>query len=381
MGSAPLPLDRRLIVLRCSYLLLPKATPSANFRLLKPIARVMLLPNHIREDLRELARLAAAVTEAHTCAVFLPSEFIQSSHLGARSTLSKRPEPASDTITLKQVLEPGIDPKRGSIDLVAIHSYSKLARDCRIQVGSGLLGWVADQGRPIHLAPFDVTRTSIGIYVDPEPIKSLVAVPIFLTESSQAGAPEVCGVLMCDSLNPEGFKNAHVKILEQLAGHTARFLAVAQAASQVAPLETAWDLFKEKVLALGEAIGSASVELSRIRIASFGDLEHMSGMSTAVQLTEQFVRLAQQALPPHFPLIKLPNGEVLIALDNMMSAFFQQKLQTLADHLSSSRKPFSITCESFGAKLDSQGRCDLDATLQQKPLTRRSSPSAGGSRA
>lgn len=287
---------------------------------------------------------------------------------------------AGDTIRLSQIVEPGVDPRRSSIDLVAVHSQSKLVKDCRLQVGSGLLGWVAEQGRPIHLTPYDVGSQAIGIYLDNEPIRSLVAVPIAITQTHSATG-ETFGVLMCDSLRPDSFSNSHVKSLEHIAKLLQRLIFWSHDRSQPTHFETSWEHFKKKTADLGEAIGATSIEVLRLRIDSFQDMEALAGVALAVQHSEQFLRLAQQALPPHFPLVRLPNGDVIICVDNMMSAFFQQKLHSLANHLHTPQKPLCISIHSFSAKIGTSGGCCLDATLQQKPLSSRTSTNVGGARA
>jgi hypothetical protein len=70
-----------------------------------------------------------------------------------------------------------------------------------------------------------------------------------------------------------------------------------------------------------------SVEILRISIENLSQLETRLGTTWAIEAAEQFVRLIQQALPPHFPITRMPNGDVLVALDNMMSSFFQQKFR------------------------------------------------------
>jgi hypothetical protein len=354
----------------------------------------MQFSNLIRDDLQEVARLVSVISGAHSTAIFLPTELVgqPSSSALSRSSLTQRD--IRDAIPLKQVVQPGIDPKAASIDLIAVHSHSKLVKDCRVQVGHGLLGWVAEQGRPIHLAPCDGSSSALAMYVDQEPIKSLVAVPIFTQpllgtayprhpNSPHTGplASGPCGVLMCDSTQVDGFTNSQVKILEQFASTIQKLLSWAQKAGHGAQVETSWELFKQKTTELGDAIGHGSVEILRIRLDTLRTLESVGGISLAVQLSEQFVRLAQQAVPPHFPCIRLPDGDVALAVDDMMSGFFQQKLQTLANHLSASDKPLQISIECYRAKLAAGGQCNVDATLQQQPVSIKTSANLGGVRA
>jgi hypothetical protein len=361
---------------------------------------VMQFLNQFREDLHEVAKLVSAITGSHSSAIFIPADLIGQDGAYSQSITSAANQRAiqrdlRDAIPLKQVLQPGIDPKSAAVDLIAAHSTSTLVRDCRVPVGHGLVGWVAEQGRPIHLSPCDVSSSALSIYVDQEPIKSLVAVPIFTegglrqgqysrTTSALQNPPlplGSCGVLMCDSTRVDGFTNAHVKILEQFAAMIQRFLCWSQKAGHGAQIETSWEIFKQKTIQLGDAIGHNSIEIVRIKLESLRELEALGGVSLAVQISEQFTRLTQQAVPPHFPCIRLPDGDIVLAVDDMMSSFFQQKLQSLANHLSSADKPVRINIECYRARLGPGGMCTIDATLQQKPISVKTSANLGGVRA
>jgi hypothetical protein len=304
----------------------------------------------IREDLKKLAKIAANVSEAHTCTIFLPTGLITSnqphrphestllspqsspSPLASRTTTST-PANQTDTIELKKIFQLGPDLAIGSIEMVATHSASNcLVRDCRIQVGNGLIGWVAENSRSIHVAPFDMDSSVLGIYTETEPLKSLVAVPIPMP-TENPNVRTFSGVLMCDSRKAFSFTKPQVKHLEELAILISRFLYWTLFKKEATSTENSWDTFLTKANHLSEAIGHESIELVRISVDSFGDLETAHGVSHAVQQSEQFIRLIQQALPPHFPLVRLPNGDILVALDNMMTTFFQNKIRTLANHL------------------------------------------------
>ncbi|MEN9847072.1 MAG: hypothetical protein RIS36_2219 [Pseudomonadota bacterium] len=351
----------------------------------------------IREDLKKLAKLAANVSDAHTCSIFLPTGLLTSS-TPARSSeaTSCNPHAASsqnhgsqnhgkqsDTIELKKIFHLGPDLTIGSIEMVATHSSSTcLVRDCRIQVGNGLIGWVAENSRSIHVAPFDMDSSVLGIYTETEPLKSLVAVPIPMpTENPNSRI--FSGVLMCDSRKAFAFTKPQMKHLEEIATLISRLLFWTLFKKETTSSENSWDSFLTKTTQLSEAIGHDSIELVRISLESFGELEASRGLSNAVHQSEQFVRLVQQALPPHFPLVRLPNGDILVALDNMMTAFFQNKIRTLANHLNDQVQPFVIRLQSFSAKASRARGFDIDTILKAMPTPTTSTIGkvVGGSRA
>ena len=346
----------------------------------------MSLPTAVKDDLAELVQLASQATEAHTTAIFLPTYLFNArlssstsvpnaSVKGKVSRLSTK-----DAIPLKQVVEPGVDVKNGSIELVAVHSYSKLARDARIQSGTGLQGLVAEQGRPIYLSPCDLPNHSLSLYADNEAIKSFAAIPIDCTDADPSQELTLHGVLMCDSLKNDAFSSSAIKMLEQMAKICKQLIVWSSRANRSDHVESSWEVFKQKTAQLGEAIGSKSVDLLKIRIKSFQELEASAGVSEAIKQSEQFLRLIQQALPPHFPIVRLPSGEIIVSLDNMMSTFFQQKLQNLASHINTPTKPLVISIERYHSIVDNHGRCDFDKSFHQEPLCKNSS-SLGGARA
>lgn len=328
----------------------------------------------IREDLKKLAKLASNVSEAHTCVIFLPTGLItanpQVKPLEALSLpLSAQHSPItnSDTIELKKVYQMGPDLTVGSIEMVAMQSQSScVVRDCRIQVGNGLLGWVAENSRSIHVAPFDMDSSVLGIYTEAESLKSLVAVPIPMP-AENPNERTFSGVLMCDSRKAFSFAKHQVKHLEEIATLISRLLFWTVFKKEATSTESSWDSFLTKTSQLGDAIGQDSIEFVRISNDTFANLESAHGISVAVQQSEQFLRLVQQALPPHFPTVRLPNGDILVALDNMMTAFFQNKIRTLANHLNEHAKPFGIRIQSYSAKASRGRALDIDAILQAAP--------------
>lgn len=354
--------------------------------------------NQIREDLKKLARLAASVSEAHTSAIFLPTGLFDAAQGSRQTTTSPsrsrfgaaslaglgRTSPTNATEASHEVGEGAV-----SIDLVALHSSSTvLAKDCRIPVGIGLLGWVSQHGRSIHVAPFDLDSSTLGLYAEREPLKSLVAVPIPMPVEGgdeRVNSPQPTGVLMCDSKRSVSFNKVQIKLLEDIAIQISRLLYWALVRDEVTTVESSWESFRFKLDQLADAIGSQSIEVVRVSIDTFVQTENDHGVSSAVHQSEQFLRLAQQALPPHFPLVRLPNGDIVIALDNMMSTFFQHKLRTLANHVGTESRPFSVSLQSFPARATRAQGVDIDCILQQRPSAVKTSTKStiivGGTRA
>ena len=133
------------------------------------------------EDLLSLVELVSNVTDAYTAALFLPLESDEDLQLRAAHTLSDH-----------------------------------LHQDLTIQVGQGLIGWVAERGEPIHSTEFKHDLSALGIYRTEEGIKSFMAVPV--------STPEGTGVLSIDSKRQYVFTPKVQKILSGFADQVTRKL-------------------------------------------------------------------------------------------------------------------------------------------------------------
>ncbi len=135
----------------------------------------------IDRDIDHLIKLIASVAEAFTAALFLPAE--QGSHLS----------------------------------LAACHSLSPhIQYDCAIEVGSGLVGWVAANGEPVAVSDFKPETTTLGFYGAHEEIKSFLAVPVPLGEDR--------GVLAVDSKRSYVFPPRMQKLMTLFADHVGRLV-------------------------------------------------------------------------------------------------------------------------------------------------------------
>lgn len=267
----------------------------------------------IRDDLARLARFGANITDAHSCFIFLPLALL------APSTHS------SGSLLL--------------LELGGVHSLSNdIDPRCRIAVDCGLVGWVARHGRSVHVSPFEHESRTLGIYTSDQELKSFIAVPLPLTRES---AKESNGVLACDSKKSFAFSKLQGKLLEDLAREIVRLVELTR--TPAAHGSSDWRGFLARSQALCQALGTEAVEILRLTPSPFHALEAAVGAGRAIEMYEQVVRLIEQALPPHFPLFHLPNGELAIALDRMMSGFYENKISALVTHFSAGKYPLSFT--------------------------------------
>jgi len=94
------------------------------------------------------------------------------------------------------------------LHLVAWESLSPyIVPGCNIGIGQGLIGWVAREGKRLHITHFDRDTKTLGIYSRDVGIKAFLAAPLLCSE----------GVLMVDSKNRYSFPEKKQRILEDCA--------------------------------------------------------------------------------------------------------------------------------------------------------------------
>ncbi len=94
------------------------------------------------------------------------------------------------------------------LDLVAWETLSShVVPECTIGLGHGLIGWVAREGKMLHVTHFDRDTRTLGIYSRDVEIKAFLATPLLHGE----------GVLMVDSRNRYAFPEKKQRILENCA--------------------------------------------------------------------------------------------------------------------------------------------------------------------
>ncbi|MFQ5915003.1 MAG: GAF domain-containing protein [Nitrospinota bacterium] len=135
----------------------------------------------LEEDLLSLVDLLSNVTDAYTAALFFPREL------------------------------------DGRLQLRNCHTLSDhVPRNLVIDVGQGLIGWVAERGEALHSTEFKHDLSALGLYRREENIKSFMAVPV--------RTPAGTGVLCIDSKRQYVFTPKVQKLLVGFADQVTRVL-------------------------------------------------------------------------------------------------------------------------------------------------------------
>jgi len=257
----------------------------------------------LQPQLHRLAQFGANIADAHSCFIFLPADAVQSHGFGLSNINS------------------------GHLELGGYHSLSsEVITSCRIDSQTGLIGWVAKHSRSIHVSPFDRDSRTLGVYAADQSLKSFIGIPVKLDQSS------VAGVIACDSRKSYAFSKLQGKLLENLAAEVANNVNLINLSSPQSAHEQSFNQFLAKAQAVESALGGNSLLVFRIKLKNFTNLELSLGTAAAFELVEQIFRLVLQTLPPHFPAIKLPNGHLVAVIDNMMSAFYENKVRAMCDY-------------------------------------------------
>jgi len=224
------------------------------------------------------------------------------------------------------------------LELAGYHSLSQdVLHGCRIINGSGLIGWVSKNNKAIHVSPFDRDSRTLGIYTQDQQLKSFIGVPVsFAAEGSTLS---VSGVIACDSRKSFAFSKLQGKLIEDLSLEVSSTIKLHLKQVKGRSADGSWHDFLRDTIKLAESLGRDSLEILRVKIMNFDELEDELGTADYIKLTQQLARLIKQALPPHFPSLTLPNGDIVVALDVMASSFYENRINAVCSHISSASKP------------------------------------------
>jgi len=266
----------------------------------------------LRDDLCRLARFGANLADAYSCFIFLPHDALSEIDPDSRSMRTK----GDDLIML---------------------GHHTLSSDVLIEQpippGYGLIGWVASNHRSIHVSPFDRDSRTLGVYSEDQQLKSFIGIPIILSSAS-LGEKRTSGVIACDSKKAYAFSKIQGKLLEELSWEVSTVVRLYRKVAKAASRDSSWDKFLSQGRELVHVLGANSVEVIRLKLRNFSQLESRLGTSGATSLISQVHRLIEQTVPPHFPMYRTPTGDLILCVDNMMSSYFENKIHALCEHIS-----------------------------------------------
>ncbi len=299
----------------------------------------------LKNDLCRLARFGANITDAYSCFIFLPRHLLS-------------PTPASPQYEL---------------ELGGLHSLSNDVNiPCLIPQESGLIGWTAKHRRSIHVSPFERDSKTLGVYKEDQKLKSFIATPIRLRLTSHS-QKTTTGVVACDSKKSFAFSKVQGKLLDDLSQEIANTVELNIGYCDPSQDSTSWKHFTSQSEALVDSLGANSVEVLRIDISDIQSLELASGLPRTLETMEALHRLILQALPPHFPLFRLPEGGCLTLVDKMMGAFYENKIQAIFNTLNIP-SPLSISFHRTPLKTKRFRSCSLEQAISEAALPPHPSP-------
>lgn len=190
------------------------------------------LGEELRKDIAQLLKLAANTLDAHSVFLLLPSHVLQSEMFGSFSSFPEYDEGATGSSTSTQH-----SPTQGLTPFASQTLSPKALPKKQAPVHAGPILWVARTGKPLHISPFEMDATGLGVYGTAVPLKSLAAVPVSceglsakMSRSSDhaparsVNSPLKRGVLVVDSLKAYKFTPLQVKLLQQLGSQIERIL-------------------------------------------------------------------------------------------------------------------------------------------------------------
>jgi hypothetical protein len=307
------------------------------------------------EELSRLARFGANISDAFGCFIFLPERIAR--------------------------LAPNVHTNAGAqsdlLRLVGFHSLcNDVLAEAKIAADSGLIGWVAKHGRSIHVSPFERDSRTLGVYSVDQQLKSFIGIPILLDNTPEHG--NSFGVIACDSRKAFAFSKLQGKLLEELAEQVSSTVRFTLQQSDLNDRSN-WDTFLHHGHEVAAALGVSALDALRVRVTNFYALEAKLTSPGVGAVLEQLVRLIRQALPPHSPLMQLPNGDVVLIVDNMMTTFYEAKIQAISQHVSPQSLPIQLEFVRAQRRKNRAENFSLEqligdtlpqSTAEQAPITR-----------
>lgn len=300
--------------------------------------------NNLNNTLQKIAGLIAKITSSHSTFIFLPQK--------------------QDNFQKKDV------------NLLELKAYSSQEKDFNTKItvdtNSSIIGYVARHKKAIHISPFDRDSKHIGIYYTDKKLKSILVLPIILDNLQ-----DEVGVLFCDSDKTFAFSNLQCSILNSFTEQIATLCKLSDLIKPTAK-KNDWNTFIKKSENIIKLLTPNCVDILRVKLKNLEETEARVGTGKIIAITEAIERLVFQCIPPESTTFKLPSGDMIILLDNMMTAHIENKILSIVRRISSSQKieiDLEFTKRSckalkhYGFKLeDLISRCRKDETLELKKI-------------
>lgn len=239
-------------------------------------------------------------------------------------------------------------------DLELSVSSSSIPNDLhaeQVEIGQGVIGWIAAQNRPRLYT--DPSKQSYSVYRTTS-VRSVIGFPVALNGAR--------GVVAFDSLKAYAFGKRHLTTLRDLSLEVSETLTT-NVRAQLAMRPSSWESFVKRGERLLEALGGDGVEMIRVQILNDTELLAAYGREVWEESQDRLLRLIEQTLPPHFPICRVPDGDIAILVDNLMSSFFKKKIETVAKDLPETRRPFRLRFVCKDGKNCANGSLDLHQLL------------------
>lgn len=322
------------------------STPQASATLFKVLKGALVVDQekNFRKDLCRLARFGANISDSYSCFILLPNCVGTAFNPTAQSSNNLNENPNDDILIL-----------------AGGHSLSnEVIESATITRGSGLIGWVAKHQRSIHVSPFEHDSRTLGVYSRDQKLKSFIGIPVLLKDCLET---KVAGVIACDSKKSYAFSKLQGKLLEDLSREVTRTIQLSLQAVQQCGSSESWRQFIQKGHALVEGLGPESVQVIRIKTANYAQVESQIGTEATINYSDQVCRLIRQSLPAHAPSHKLPNGDLLLLVDNMMGGFYRNKVNALSSHLAGDNAKLLFHFVESPLARNSRSKSELEAAI------------------
>ena len=91
-----------------------------------------------------------------------------------------------------------------------------------------------------------------------------------------------------------------------------------------------WREFSFGVEQLVSMLGRDAVEILRVRVSNADSVLHKVGGSAWCNLFDSYTRGVRDLMPPHYPMIVLPHGDLVAAMDEALTGFFVAKITSFS---------------------------------------------------